>query len=40
MPKLPVLKAEDVITVLEKLVFQVDHVTGSHKNLDIILKLS
>jgi len=28
--KLPVLKAKDVIATLEKLGFQVDHVTGSH----------
>ncbi len=30
MTKLPALKAKEVISTLEKLGFQVDHVTGSH----------
>lgn len=30
MGKLPVLKAREVITALQKLGFEVDHVTGSH----------
>ncbi|MBE3586229.1 MAG: type II toxin-antitoxin system HicA family toxin [Thermoanaerobacter sp.] len=30
MGKLPVLKAREVIAALQKLGFEVDHVTGSH----------
>ncbi len=30
MGKLPVLKAKEVIVALQKLGFEVDHVTGSH----------
>jgi len=30
MGKLPVLKAKEVIAALQKLGFEVDHVTGSH----------
>lgn len=30
MTKLPPLKAKEVISALEKLGFQVDHVTGGH----------
>ncbi|NSW82031.1 MAG: type II toxin-antitoxin system HicA family toxin [Syntrophothermus sp.] len=30
MGKLPILKAREVIAALQKLGFEVDHVTGSH----------
>ncbi|MDQ0285200.1 putative RNA binding protein YcfA (HicA-like mRNA interferase family) [Desulfofundulus luciae] len=30
MAKLPILKAREVIAALQKLGFEIDHVTGSH----------
>lgn len=30
MPKLPVLKPKELITILHKVGFEIDHITGSH----------